>query len=213
MLTVEQIRAARALTGWSQKGLGERANLSQTAITNIEVGKFRPTAQSSAAIKEAFEAAGIEFIPGGVRRRPSAIISIQGEDYAQQIMDWVYAQILAAEDGEGHEILMTGVDYSALDASMKDHVRAHIDRLQQAGIDQHILVAPDVKEQDILGPKTWHRRIDRRIFGATTPTMIFGEYYGMMLQDQKEWLVIKNRNLADNQRHVFQYLWDNAEVL
>ncbi|PJF20418.1 MAG: XRE family transcriptional regulator, partial [Phototrophicales bacterium] len=90
MITVEQIKAARALIGWSQKELGDHAGLSQTAITNIEVGKFRPTTQTIDAIRKAFELHGLEFIQGGVRLRPSAVIIIQGPDYEQQIMDMAF---------------------------------------------------------------------------------------------------------------------------
>lgn len=209
MISIEQIRAARALKGWSQKELGERAGLSQTAITNIEVGKFRPTSQTAEAIRTAFERDGIEFIQGGVRVRPSAVTIIQGPDYAQQIMDAAFAAILQSDD---KEILVSGVDYRDFDEKLWDHVRGHIARLQESHKAQRVLVSPGNGVADIIGPLGWHRRMPADIFSATTPTMIFGDHYAMMLQDQKEWLIITNRSLADNQRRVFDYLWDKSEV-
>lgn len=216
LITVEQIRAARALKGWSQKELGERAGLSQTAITNIEVGKFRPTSHSASAIREAFESDGLEFIQGGVRERPSAVMIVQGSDYAQQIMDYAFATLLQLEDqgrAEDREILLTGVDYNDFDEQLWEPVRAHIARLQEAGISQRILVNSTNLAGDIIGPLAWHRRVGSDVFSASTPTMVFGDCYALMLQDQKEWMIITNRNLANNQRRVFNYMWEDAQPL
>lgn len=210
MITVEQIKAARALIGWSQKDLGEKAQLSQTAITNIEVGKFRPTTHTIDAIRTAFEASGLEFIQGGVRLRPSAIITVQGPDYARQIMDMAYAELL--NTGE-HEILLNGVDFTEFDDDFWGIVEGHITRLQESGFAQRILMSPNNFASDVVGPLSWHRRLSRDVFDETTPTMIFTDHYAMMLQDQKEWLIIKNRNLAENQKRVFEFLWGNADIL
>jgi transcriptional regulator with XRE-family HTH domain len=210
LITVEQIKAARALIGWSQKELGERASLSQTAITNIEVGKFRPTTQTMEAIHQAFNASGLEFIQGGVRLRPSAIITVRGEDYARQIMDMAYAELI--NTGE-KEILLNGVDFSDFDDDFWDIVETHIERLQDSGCAQRILMSPNNFSSDVVGPLSWHRRLSRDVFDATTPTMIFTDHYAMMLPDQREWLIIKNRSLAENQRRVFKFLWENADIL
>lgn len=210
IITVEQIKAARALKGWSQKELGEHAGLSQTAITNIEVGKFRPTPHSLDAIRHAFESHGLEFIQGGVRLRPSAVITLQGPDYAQQIMDMAFAELIRT--GE-KEILLSGVDFSDFDDAFWALVKSHITRLQDSGLSQRILISPNNFASDVVGPLAWHRRLSREVFNATTPTMIFTDHYALMLQDQSEWLIIKNRSLADNQRRVFEFLWENADTL
>jgi transcriptional regulator with XRE-family HTH domain len=210
MITVEQIKAARALKGWSQKELGELAGLSQTAITNIEVGKFRPTPHTTEAIRKAFELHGLEFIQGGVRLRPSAVITIQGPDYEQQIMDMAFSELIRAGD---HEILLSGVDFNEFDKPFWELVKSHISRLQEAGYTQRILMSPSNFARDVIGPLSWHRRLSQELFNATTPTMIFSDHYAIMLQDQQEWLIIKNSALADNQRRIFNFMWENADVL
>ena len=74
-LLPEQIRAARALLGWSRPDLARAAGLHARTVAAIELrepGGHRPaTVQKIAA---AFEAAGVEFTRGaGVRlRRPKA---------------------------------------------------------------------------------------------------------------------------------------------
>jgi transcriptional regulator with XRE-family HTH domain len=60
---VEQIRAARALLGWSQTELASRAGLSLPTVKRVE-GGFGPDVSSDSRSKlvRALENAGIEFI-------------------------------------------------------------------------------------------------------------------------------------------------------
>ena len=63
MATVEQIRAARALLGWSQTELASRAGLSLPTVKRLE-GGFGPEVSSESRLKlvHALEHAGVEFI-------------------------------------------------------------------------------------------------------------------------------------------------------
>lgn len=77
MITPAQIRAARALLGWKQTDLAERAGLSEMSIKNIERKDTDSRMSTINAIRLAFEREGIQFVgPGidpvgpGVARRP-----------------------------------------------------------------------------------------------------------------------------------------------
>ena len=77
MATVEQLRAARALLGWSQTELASRAGLSLPTVKRVE-GGFGPNVSDEARSKlqQALEAAGLEFLEEngagqGVRFRKS----------------------------------------------------------------------------------------------------------------------------------------------
>jgi transcriptional regulator with XRE-family HTH domain len=63
MKTIDQLRAARGLLGWSQSELAARAGLSLPTVKRVE-GGFGPRVSDDAQIKlqKAIEAAGIEFI-------------------------------------------------------------------------------------------------------------------------------------------------------
>jgi transcriptional regulator with XRE-family HTH domain len=63
VVTNEQLRAARALLGWSQSELALRAGLSVPTVKRLE-GGFGPhvSDEARAKLKKAIEAAGIEFI-------------------------------------------------------------------------------------------------------------------------------------------------------
>jgi transcriptional regulator with XRE-family HTH domain len=65
--TVEQVRAARAFLGWTQADLGEAVGLSLQTIRNFETGRFPLSSASLAAMGEALEKAGVEFLKSDKR--------------------------------------------------------------------------------------------------------------------------------------------------
>jgi hypothetical protein len=77
LITVEQLRSARGLLGWSPTGLASKAGLSLPTVKGAEAG-FGPrvSAEARAKLQKALEAAGIEFIdengggPGVRLRKP-----------------------------------------------------------------------------------------------------------------------------------------------
>jgi transcriptional regulator with XRE-family HTH domain len=81
-ITSEQIRAAKALLRWSGEDLAAASGVSLSSIRRAEAGYGVPQAQSMRtvlAIKEALEAAGVEFVgapsdcPGvRLKTRPSS---------------------------------------------------------------------------------------------------------------------------------------------
>jgi transcriptional regulator with XRE-family HTH domain len=63
VITIDQLRAARGLLGWSQSELATRAGLSLPTVKRLE-GAFGPKVSDEAKTKlqKAIEAAGIEFL-------------------------------------------------------------------------------------------------------------------------------------------------------
>jgi DNA-binding XRE family transcriptional regulator len=72
-LTPEQSRAARCFMDWSRNELAKVANISAETIKNFETGVFSPNASTRAAIIATFEAQGLEFIEGGVKRKAACV--------------------------------------------------------------------------------------------------------------------------------------------
>jgi transcriptional regulator with XRE-family HTH domain len=60
-LFAAEIRAGRAVLGWSQTDLGNRTGVTQRAIYRIEDGASRPRKLTRLRIEKAFDDAGIEF--------------------------------------------------------------------------------------------------------------------------------------------------------
>jgi transcriptional regulator with XRE-family HTH domain len=78
MLTAAQIRAARALIGWSQPALAKASGISLPTVVRMEgqQGPGRSSAANVDAVRRALETAGVVFLDGedgpGVRLKPNA---------------------------------------------------------------------------------------------------------------------------------------------
>ena len=64
MLTASQIRAARALLGWSQPALAQASGISLPTIVRMEsqLGPGRSSAANVDAVRRALEKAGVTFL-------------------------------------------------------------------------------------------------------------------------------------------------------
>jgi transcriptional regulator with XRE-family HTH domain len=78
MATVAQIRAARALLGWSQGELAARAGLSLPTVARFETqSRARVSDEAIFKMEAALEAAGIEFTNG---RKPGVRLNKRGKE-------------------------------------------------------------------------------------------------------------------------------------
>src|SRR3954447_16312818 len=64
-LTARQIRAVRALLGWSQQELAYKAIVSLNAVARLEKGIVDSRTSTVLAIQKALAKAGIEFLDAG----------------------------------------------------------------------------------------------------------------------------------------------------
>jgi transcriptional regulator with XRE-family HTH domain len=63
VITIEQLRAARSLLGWSQSKLAQQAGVSVPTVKRVETGTGpRVSDQARAKLQRALEAAGIVFL-------------------------------------------------------------------------------------------------------------------------------------------------------
>ncbi len=68
MITARQIRAARAILGWSQQQLADKAIVSLNAVTRLERGEVDPRLSTITAVQKALIKAGVEFILADERK-------------------------------------------------------------------------------------------------------------------------------------------------
>ncbi|HTP83086.1 MAG TPA: helix-turn-helix domain-containing protein [Alphaproteobacteria bacterium] len=62
LVSSAQCRAARALLGWTQATLADRAGVARKTVAHFEVGRRALLARTRRDITETFERAGLEFI-------------------------------------------------------------------------------------------------------------------------------------------------------
>src|SRR5690606_21262284 len=165
MLTIEQIRAARALLGWSQSDLADRAGLSQTGIARIENGTNKPNTSTLVKIEAAFSAANIEFIDGGVRMLQDRLLVYEGKDSLRKLQDDIFHTLCMAK--EDKEVLLLGIDeLSEAEPQDYQYTKMHIKRLQNEGISERIIV--EEGEDSFIAPKSWYRKMNKRYFSPHT---------------------------------------------
>jgi predicted transcriptional regulator len=65
VITPAQVRAARALIGWTQVDLAQASGVSEITIKNLERGATDPRISTMNSIERAFDRAGIIFLDAG----------------------------------------------------------------------------------------------------------------------------------------------------
>jgi len=63
MITATQCRCSRTLLRWSVSKLSSAASVSQRDIDNFELERRQPNANTTDAIRRAFEGVGVVFLP------------------------------------------------------------------------------------------------------------------------------------------------------
>jgi transcriptional regulator with XRE-family HTH domain len=113
LITIEQVRAARGLLGWSQSTLAIQAGLSVPTVRRFEAGSGpRVSQQASEKLRQALEKAGIEFIAeggGGVgirlHNKRKIIPPLRTRILHQQIA--TMSQSRGSRSGDGDEVNTT----------------------------------------------------------------------------------------------------------
>jgi DNA-binding transcriptional regulator YiaG len=78
-ISAPQVRAARALLGWSQDQLTAASGASKRTLAGFESGETTPRAATVTLLRAALESAGVEFIaengggPGVRLKKPSGL--------------------------------------------------------------------------------------------------------------------------------------------
>jgi transcriptional regulator with XRE-family HTH domain len=98
-ISASQIKAARALLGWSQDDLADAANLSRATVRSVELG-YAIRAGNIDEIHKTLEKNGIELLDGdGVRRQPDGKRDFTGTDSCDRFFDDVL-RVLKERGGE-----------------------------------------------------------------------------------------------------------------
>jgi transcriptional regulator with XRE-family HTH domain len=98
-LEAGQIKAARAMLGWSQEEMAQASGLAVTTIRNIETGNV-PRGRTAEMLRKAVENAGLEFTNSqGVQRRKD-IDLFHGAESVGLLFEDIYRTIKANDGGE-----------------------------------------------------------------------------------------------------------------
>lgn len=212
MPTVDQIRAARALIGWSQGELADHAGLSQTGIARIENGTNQPNSTTIEKITTAFDSFDVEFLgENGVRKRTGEIRTLRGKKGFRDFMDDVYE--VAKEQG-GPICLYNAKPENWHLYLGEEWYQMHSERMQMIQDNYDFKVSVNEGEQTFIGkdfveyrwfPKELFNEQSFYAYGDRLAFLNFGN-------DDVQVNVFKNQDFADGFRALFNIAWKHVSV-
>ena len=210
MITVRQIKAARALLGWKQSDLAKHSGLSLPAINNIERGISAPRLDTLELIKQSFEQNGIQFNDQtGVNLKGEflKIFKFDGIEGLQKLLDDVYTTL----KNDGGEVLISGLNERFFMQRLGKKLTQHLERLKNANIKERLLISED--DDYIVAPKETYRRLSKEIF-SQTPYYVYAEKCGFILWGPPlRVILIHNQALSESFRKQFEFNWLQASAL
>lgn len=205
-----QIKAARAVLGWSQEELARKAGLAVTTIRNMETG-FIPRGKTSEAIRQAIEDAGLEFTEKqGIQKRTNEIVIYEGFDSC----DAIFEDIVKTLQKTGGDLLSVMPNVSILDRVLGfDNSQKQKTLLQVNGF---------VKVRCLTGGagRNWEaKNKDCRYLSldqiGPMPYLIYGNRHVMVIAeggDTFRFFSFQSAAIAQGYRAHFLALWQQAKT-
>lgn len=217
MPTIEQIRAARALIGWSQGELAEQAGLSQTGIARIENGTNQPNSSTIDKITKAFDRADIEFIgETGVKKKTGEVRVYRGSDGFSFFLDDVYTTAKQYGTAEKPvQIFLSNVMHSNWVKWMgAEKWENHVKRMTAARdvMDVRIIV----RENDKYFPASAYSKY-KWMPKETFSDKSFYSYHDTLAflnfkPDDVEIMIMRHKDFALGYRNLFLIAWEKVAI-
>jgi transcriptional regulator with XRE-family HTH domain len=211
MITPDQIRAARALKGWSQGELAARTGLAVPTIANIEIGKQEPSVKTMDKIVHAFEINGIEFITDrGVQKRRNQTRVFRGvKDFSK-----FYQDIYETLREKGGEVVVANADEREFLSYLDDEsILNH--QINMRNLADTIKYKILIKEGDVYfagNSYAEYRWTPEKDF-QSIPFYVYGNKLAIILWlDEPLVFLIESDEASDIYREKFSTLWENSII-
>jgi transcriptional regulator with XRE-family HTH domain len=208
MLSIEQIKAARALLDWTQDELAAAAGLSKPSINTLERRIANPKVETLNAIQKALEKAGVEFTDGPGVKLQSAVLKtriFEGDDALVRLCHDIFDTLV----NTGGELMISGIAEQKYRSRGGKRVLAEIKRRLKHKIKTRLLSCEG--DRTFIEPKTHYRWISKKFFPAV-PTYIYDNKYAMFLWGPPQKIIlIENAEIADSYRLQFLTHWAVAK--
>ncbi len=210
MPTIEQIRAARALIGWSQGDLADRSDLSQTGVARIENGSNQPNSTTLDKIISAFDKADIEFIgDSGVKKRTGDIKKLKGKQGFIDFMNDVYE----TSKNVGGEICVFNVDEKNWIKWMgQDRYDSHASRMKKIEKDINFKIIVEENDWFFIATKiAEYKWFPKELFNEQS-FYIYGKKIAFInfLNDDVRILMLEQPQFTDGLRVLFDIAWNQV---
>lgn len=194
-MDAEQVRAARAILGWSLDKLQDATGLHKNSLRNIEDGGSKARAATEEALKGVFEENGIELVDGGARRKSNVIQVMDGSQAYPRLLDDIF---YATRDGS--EVLW----FCADDSNPRVGEIEAEERIRSSGTRFRCLV--EAGTETIRWELSEYRQIPTEYFNHDLQ-VIYGHKVAQLINGGEKILIIDNASLARTERNKFNMIW------
>ncbi len=207
-LSPEQIKAARALLGWSQADLAKRCGYSLPAINNIERGIALARPETMADIQQAFELSGVQFIDGpGVRIEEAffRIKILEGINGALQL----FRNIVYVLEKNGGDLYFSGINEKFLKDNIEEALLSFQIKLADLkDIKVKMLCTP---QQDAgLTFKNGEKRLVTKNSYPLTPCIIYQDRVAhLYIENPFRIMVMTHQATAELAQQQFNFIWNS----
>lgn len=192
----KQIIAARALLGWSQQELADRAGTGISTVVGFEKGGRDTRTENKEAIIDTLELSGIDFTGGGVRPKSSNILIFEGPDCYLRVLDDIF---YAFKDKKGEAL------FSCVKEAITPGIALQKELiLRREGITFRSLV--EEGDTYLPYPLDEYRYIPKEYFVNNTQA-IYSNRVAILMNGNEKALVLENDIYAEVQRNLFNLIW------
>lgn len=212
MISLNQMRAARALLDLSQQDVASAIHVATNTFSKIEGGKSGISTSHMKAIQSFYESHGIEFIPGdGVRKKQGLIVEYSGADGFQAFMDDVYETVKT----QGGLICVHNVSPDNWIKWLgREWNEFHTERMLKIkrGFDVRITIKRN--DYNLIGKHAEYRWLPESAWNDQS-FYAYGDRLALMLFDENELniRVIHSKQFAEGFRALFSLAWDHIPPL
>ncbi len=213
LITPDQIRAARALKGWSQTDLADRTSLAVPTIANIEIGKQDPSSKTMDKIIQAFEANGIEFIGDrGVQKRQQEALTYRGTEGFISFLNDLYD----VADKDGGDIYLFNARPQNWDKWLGDWWY-DVHAVRMAKIKNKLTYKIISEEGDtnfISKDFATYKWMPKKLFNEKSAFYVYGEKVGVIdfQENSVSITAISQPQFTKTMRILFDTAWDNLTL-
>ena len=212
MPIANQIRAARALIGWSQQDLADRSQLAKITIAKIELEQQTPGTKTIDRIIEAFDDAGVDFIgQEGVRKKRSDIMTYRGAHGLEVFMVDVRATIKRL----GGLVCVSHVDEAVFHKWLgQENMNQHVKEMNMLANYRMRIMVREGDTNYAASSYAEYRWIPRNLF-YSVPFYVYGNKLSLIVfgKDDLAVHVIENEDIAEAQRFQFNLTWDRVGIV
>ncbi len=197
LMTIEQIKAARALLKWTQADLATHAGLSDDQIRSFEAERTRSLDVLEAIYKTLLKH-GLSVVEGGVIKKETYSYTLNN---FLEVLDDI-CQTLP----EGGEALYHCCD----DRRSPPEILKKLDEMEREGYTERNTISED--NSFITGKKENYRKIPVDYFGKHQNVVVIYDNKVSLPVDGKS-LVIVNKDLSKMFKEQFEYWWSVGTVI